>query len=104
MGAANSTVVNKTHKKLCVITFDKADLINSAYRNMYTIEPGESVKVEALAHLDGLKVGIIYDAVPESQMLLYQRFACKNETTLTVTYMNAGDISTFGGGYKKLFS
>ena len=64
---------------------------------MYVLEPGETKVVEALTNPGGLKVGVVYDAVPDTQVLLYQRWQCKNETQLTITYMNAGDISTFGG-------
>lgn len=45
----------------------------------------------------GLRVGVVYDAISDKQRLMYQRWACKNESVLTVTYMNGGDISTFGG-------
>ncbi len=64
---------------------------------MYIIEPGESKEVQAASDPIGLKVAIVYDAAPDEQMLLYQRWQCKNSSILTVTYMNGGDISTFGG-------
>ena len=64
---------------------------------MYTMEPGESIELEALTNPIGLKIGIVYDAVPDSHVLLYQRWRCKNKSTLTVTSMESGDISTFGG-------
>lgn len=68
------------------------------YAKMYVLEPGETKKVEAgLSDPYGLKVGIVYDAAPEGQYLLYQRWQVKNESVLTITYVNGGDISTFGG-------
>jgi len=64
---------------------------------MYIIEPGESKEVQAASDPIGIKVAIVYDAEPEGQQLLYQRWVCKNSSVLTVTYVNGGDISTFGG-------
>eukprot|EP01035_Chromulina_nebulosa_P018217 gene18217-23883_t len=96
MGNAHCLVVNKTHKKLCVVTYNHADMLYTGYKNMYIIEPGESKQVEAIPHDYGLRVGIIYDAKSEGQVLMYQRWVCKNESVLTVTFMNGGDISTFG--------
>ena len=59
--------------------------------------PGESKQVEAQSDPYGLKIGIIYDAAPESQELMYQMWKVKNESVLTITYVNGSDISTFGG-------
>lgn len=70
---------------------------------MYVVEPGESVDVNALTNPNGLKIGIVYDAVPESEVLLYQRFTSKNKATLTITHVSAGDISTFGGSMDAFF-
>ncbi len=64
---------------------------------MNIIEPGESKKVTASSDPIGLKVAVVYDAAPEGQQLLYHRWQCKNESVLTVTYMNGAEISTFGG-------
>lgn len=64
---------------------------------MYVIEPGETKEVQAASDPIGLKLAIVYDAAPDEQMMLYQRWQVKNASTLTVTYMNGGDISTFGG-------
>eukprot|EP01039_Chlorochromonas_danica_P005520 gene5520-6079_t len=98
MGPAHSLVVNKTHKKLCIVTFNNADLIYNSYYAMYVIEPGETKEVQAASDPIGLKIAIVYDAAPDEQQLLYQRWQVKNGSTLTVTYMNGGDISTFGDG------
>ncbi len=64
---------------------------------MYVLEPGESKQVEAASDPYGLKIAIVYDAAPEGSQLFYQRWQVKNESVLTITYMNGGDISTFGG-------
>lgn len=59
--------------------------------------PGESKQVEAASDPVGLKIGIVYDAAPEGQILMYQMWRVKNESVLTITHFNGGDISTFGG-------
>jgi hypothetical protein len=59
--------------------------------------PGESKQVEAQPDPYGLKIGIVYDAAPETQELMFQMWKVKNESVLTITYVNGGDISTFGG-------
>lgn len=71
------------------------------HTNMYILDPGESKQVEAIPHDYGLKVGVVYDAKSEGQVLMYQRWGCKNESVLTVTFMNGGDISTFGGQFNR---
>ncbi len=69
---------------------------------MYVLEPGESKQVEAASDPIGLKIAIVYDAAPEGNQLFYQRWNVKNESVLTITYMNGGDISTFGGLIKSI--
>lgn len=49
MGPAHSTVVNKSKKNICIITFNNPDLIYKTYQNLYIVEPGTEVVVEALA-------------------------------------------------------
>ena len=68
---------------------------------MYVLEQGESRVVESADPI-GLKVGIVYEADTESQKLSYQRWKCKRESTLTITYLSGGDISTFGGKFIKM--
>ena len=75
-----------------------ADLLFcTAYTNLYVIMPGESIQVEAATDPIGLKIGIVYDAAPEGKILMYQMWKVKNGSVLTITYVNGGDISTFGG-------
>jgi hypothetical protein len=64
--------------------------------------PGESIQVEAATDPIGLKIGIVYDAAPEGKILMYQMWKVKNGSVLTITYVNGGDISTFGGEYNFL--
>jgi hypothetical protein len=71
---------------------------------MFIIEPGESKEVQAASDPIGLKVAIVYDASPDGQVLFYQRWQCKNSSTLTVTFMDGGNISTFGGEFVSLKS
>eukprot|EP01031_Cornospumella_fuschlensis_P032758 gene32758-39598_t len=54
-----------------------------AYMYMYVIEPGEQKEVQAASDPIGLKIAIIYDASPDEQVLLYQRYQVKNGSTLT---------------------
>jgi nucleoside-specific outer membrane channel protein Tsx len=54
-------------------------------------------RLEAASDPIGLKIAIIYDAAPDGNQLFYQRWQVKNESVLTITFMNGGDISTFGG-------
>jgi len=68
-----------------------------AYHKMYILEPGESKPVEALTDPIGLKIAIVYDAAPDGQVLMYQRWAVKNESVLTITSINGTDIATYGG-------
>lgn len=68
-----------------------------AYHKMYILEPGESKPVEALSDPIGLKIAIVYDAAPDGQVLMYQRWAVKNESVLTITSINGADIATYGG-------
>eukprot|EP00596_Hydrurales_sp_CCMP1899_P001638 CAMPEP_0119052542 /NCGR_PEP_ID=MMETSP1177-20130426/73806_1 /TAXON_ID=2985 /ORGANISM="Ochromonas sp, Strain CCMP1899" /LENGTH=102 /DNA_ID=CAMNT_0007032143 /DNA_START=145 /DNA_END=453 /DNA_ORIENTATION=- len=63
---------------------------------MYVLLPGESKQVEAASDPIGLKIGIVYDATPEGQILRYQMWKVKNESVLTITYVSGVDISTFG--------
>ena len=51
----------------------------------------------SFAFISFYQVGIVYDAAPEGQILMFQMWKVKNESVLTITYVNGGDISTFGG-------
>ena len=97
MGNSHCMIVNKTHKKICILTFNQADLVYGSYVKMYVLEPGESEKVEsATADPIGLKIGVAFEAETESRKVFYQMWKCKNGSQLTITYINGGDISTFG--------
>ena len=102
MGNAVCSVHNKTHKKLCVVTFNQADLMYSKYENMYSLDPGASCVVEALTNPIGLKVGIVFDAVPgegsKAGKLEYMRWQVKKEKVLTITSAEKDAIATSGDG------
>ena len=76
--------------------------IQSEYNKMYIIDPGCSMQVEALADAYGLKVAIVYDASPDRNILMYERWQCKNDSTLTVTQFVGSEISTYGGERRAL--
>lgn len=64
---------------------------------MYIVEPGGSVKAEAMPDALGLKIGLIYDANPETKELFFVRFSCKNDTVLNISEIADDDISWYGG-------
>lgn len=99
MGNAQAMVVNKTHKKICVITFNQTDLLMRSYHSMYILEPAETKQVEANSDPNGLKIAIVYDAQPDGQVLLYQRWGIKNASVITITQINNDEISIIGEGY-----
>ena len=101
MGNAVCQVHNRTHKKLCVLTFNQADLLYQKYEHMYSLDPGASCVVEALSNPIGLKVGIVFDAVPDADQkkggqLKYQRWAVKKEKVLTITALEREEITAVG--------
>ena len=97
MGVGNSVVVNKTPKKICVITFNYADIIYGSFENVYILLPGESKNVETtVANDKGLKVGVVYDVDRAEKEFLFQLWKVKNETVFTITTFNGSDISTVG--------
>jgi hypothetical protein len=64
---------------------------------MYILMPGESQVVEANPDPIGLKVGIVYDTIRDTQDLLYHRFSCKNDCLLTLTSIEGDDVDYYGG-------
>jgi len=102
MGNSVCSVHNKTHKKLCVVTFNQADLMYSKYEHIYSLDPGASCVVEALTNPIGLKVGIVWDAVPvegKGGKLEYMRWEVKKEKTLTITSAEKDTFETSGDGF-----
>jgi hypothetical protein len=61
------------------------------------VEPGEFCKVEANPDAIGLKLGIIYETKKDKQELMFHRFTCNNDSSLTITEMDALDIQYYGG-------
>lgn len=94
LGPANCTVINNSDGKLCVLTFNKADLFFTNYSHMYTIDTGQSQRVEALSDPNGLFVAIVYKAV--DNYLHYKRWHCANGSELTVMSVNKQEIQVSG--------
>ena len=72
---------------------------NSAYQNLYIVEPGTSMVVEAMPDPVGLKMGVIVGINMDLQELIYQRFQCKNEAIFNISEITGEDISFYGGQY-----
>lgn len=53
--------------------------------------------MEAQPDAIGLKIGLVYDTIFETKELLFQRFACKNDSVLTISELDYDDVSWFGG-------
>jgi len=103
MGNSVCSVHNKTHKKLCVVTFNQADLLHNKYEHMYSLDPGASCVVEALTNPIGLKVGVVFDATPNADAnkggkLEYVRWQVKKEKVLIITSQERDAITTTGDG------
>ena len=98
MGNSVCLVSNKTHRKLCIITFNNADLLYTSYHSMYILEPAETKQVEAAGDPFGLKVAIVYDAEPDGQKIKYQRWIVQKEAILTITAVDGENIQYFGEG------
>ena len=94
MGNARSTINNKSNRKLCVLTFNEADLLYQFYTNFYSIDLGESKEVHALSNPIGLKFGIIIEVNVETREVTYQMWRASNYSVLNVTYMSGSDIYT----------
>ena len=92
MGNARSIINNKSNRKLCVLTFNEADLLYQYYTNFYSIDLGESKEVHALSNPIGLKYGIIIEVNVETREVTYQMWRASNYSILNVTYMNGSDI------------
>ena len=95
MGAAHAGVTNKTKGHICVITFNKSELIFNAYANLYIIDPNTTQNVEAITDPIGLYVAIVYKA--SDGYLHYKKWLCQNETELIVNSINKYDIEVSGG-------
>ena len=94
LGPANCTVINSSENKLCVLTFNKADLFFTNYYHMYAIDTGQSQRVEALSEPNGLFVAIVYKAV--DNYLHYKRWHCANGSEITVQSVTKQEIIVSG--------
>jgi hypothetical protein len=66
------------------------------YNTMYIIDPGCTMKVEGLP-AKHIRVAIVYDATPDGNVLMYQSWLCKHESTMTISQFIGADISVLGG-------
>jgi hypothetical protein len=96
LGPAHALVENLTPGVVCVLTFNKADILLTAYSNMYVLEPGQRLTVEALPDPFGLVVAIVYKA--ENHFLFYKRWLCRNESEMVVhSVVSMYDMVVTGG-------
>ncbi|KAL7569372.1 hypothetical protein ACA910_010459 [Epithemia clementina (nom. ined.)] len=94
MGNANCTVSNRTQSPLVLLTFNNADTIYTSYNQIYTIQPGQNIQVEAAADGWGLKVAVVYNDV--GGQLLWRLFMVKNGDTLTINSVKGQEMSVTG--------
>ncbi len=80
-----------------MITFNNGDISYSSYQNLYIVEAGTTMQVEAMPDADGLKVAIITGVIRESQEMVYQLFKVKNETEFGISSIQGEVLKTFGG-------
>jgi hypothetical protein len=95
LGSSYATVVNYTGICLCVLTFNKADLLFTNYASMCVVDPGQRLRVEALPDPIGLFVAIVYKAA--DGYLHYKRWLCKTQSEMVVHSMAKYDIDVDGG-------
>ena len=96
MGPAQSTVINHSSRRLCIVTFNNGDLLYKNYHSMYVLEPGQEGIVEANPDAVGLKVAIIYDTNNKTKEFLYHRFLCKNNSVFNISEVDSEEVSFFG--------
>lgn len=97
MGPAHSSIENRTSSYLCVITFNKTDLLFNYYNNLYILEPGQKLLVEANPDPVGLYVAVVYKAA--DGFLHFKRWLCQNEAEMVVLSVNRYDIDVSGGNH-----
>jgi hypothetical protein len=98
MGQSHSFVNNRTAGKVVIVTFNKSDKSKNGYNNFYTVDPEETLKVEAGADpLDptGLYVGVVYKV--DGKFFFYKKWLCLNESTMFITKIQDEEIQVSGG-------
>lgn len=100
LGPARAIVDNQSPGYVCVITFNKADILLSHYTNMYVVDPNQRVTVEAISDPIGLFVAIVYKAA--DGYLHYKRWLCKNDAEMVVqSVASMYDIVVNGGNFPR---
>jgi len=102
MGNANAKVKNNTSNRQCVLTFNKSDIGRHCYKNIYSIEAGESIRVEATPDAIGLQVAIIYSVQGKTAArrgyTSYEAFQVANGEWLTITEVNENGVTATTSG------
>ena len=80
-----------------MITFNNGDISYTSYQNLYIVEAGTTMQVEAMPDADGLKVAIVTGVMRETQELVYQLFKVKSETEFGLSAIQGDILKTFGG-------
>ena len=96
LGPAYATVENQCNHMLCVITFNKADILLKNYNRLYIVDPGHKMRVEALPDPAGLFVAVVYKA--ENGYFYYKRWLCSTEADMIVrSAVNVYEMDVVGG-------
>jgi hypothetical protein len=95
MGQAQASVENRTAGNVCVITFNKSDVMFTNYVNLYILEPKQKMMVEASPDPVGLYVGIVYKL--SEKTFHYKRWLCKNESAMIIRSVSGHEIIISGG-------
>lgn len=82
LGPAYAIVENQCNDMLCVITFNKADILLKNYHRLYIIDPGQRSRVEALPDPAGLFVAVVYKV--DNGYFYYKRWLCATEAEMVV--------------------
>lgn len=116
MGPAQSTVINQSTNRICILTFNNTDLLYKskllllllllifllslliiiAYHSMYILEPGDETLVEANPDAVGLKIGVCYMAKKETKEFFYLRYMVKTNAIFTISEIEGDEVSYYG--------
>lgn len=96
MGSVHSTVVNDTHKRLCVLTFSAADGGLRRVGGRYSVDPDSSVRVQA-SGLSAMQVSIVTGARAEERALSHLLWRVGSGCELRVSLLG-GEVSVTAAG------
>ena len=96
LGPAHATVENQCSHMLCVITFNKADILLKNYHRLYIVDPGQTMRVEALPDPAGLFVAVVYKV--DNGYFYYKRWLCSTEAEMAVrSAVSVYEMDVVGG-------